>query len=449
MSIFQFLRIFWARRMIIIAAAISCVIGAYVVTRIVPPRWEASSRVMLNLLKPDPVTGQVVNGEAARGYVATQVQIIKDYSVAGQVADQLGWLSDPTLIADYQGRSKNDTRDFRRWIAQRVIDRTKTKLVEGSNILEITYWSTTPSGAKLVADALRKAYIDQSVRFKRDDAAQSADWYETQAKKAQTELDAAQVAKAGYEKENGIVMSNDKTDLESARLSALANIANNSAGSSAGGGSPLSAASSELTQLDAAIGQAAKVLGPNHPDLQAMRAKRAALASQVAQERANAGAGVPGAGAAERALNSQKTKVIGERDKLARLSQLQDEVDLRRDQFNKISTRAADAREGSAVVDVGLTPLGNAVTPASPVFPNVPLIMFGSLGLGLAFGVAIALLAELMGRRVRGVEDLQRAVDVPVLAVVGGSAKDGAQSARSVNGRLRQLAPVRNKASQA
>jgi len=100
------------------------------------------------------VTGLVI-GNSAMAYVNTQMELVTDYSVAGRAADQLGWLGDPRLIARYQNRPKSDERDFRRWLAQIVIDRTKTKVPEGSNILEITYYGTTPSEAKAVADSLR------------------------------------------------------------------------------------------------------------------------------------------------------------------------------------------------------------------------------------------------------------------------------------------------------
>ena len=96
MSIIQFLRILWARRWVILAGTASCVIGAIIVALILPPRWEAHSRVMLDLVKPDPVTGQVIQNASTRAYVATQVELIKDYSVAGQVADDLHLFSDPT-----------------------------------------------------------------------------------------------------------------------------------------------------------------------------------------------------------------------------------------------------------------------------------------------------------------------------------------------------------------
>jgi succinoglycan biosynthesis transport protein ExoP len=426
MSLVQFLRIVWARSWVILAATISCVAGAAIVIVIVPPRWEANSRVLLNLLKPDPVTGQVIAVNATRAYVATQTELIKDYSVAGQVADQLGWLSDPELIQQYRQRPPNDVRDFRHWLAQLVIDRTKANVLEGSNILEITYTATTPDNAKVVADALRKAYIDASLAFRRDDANQNADWYAQQADKAKMDLTTAESAKAAYERENGIILQDDKTDLQTARLRALATARDSTGPAAAAVASAPSAASIQLAQIDAEIAQASQSLGPNHPELQGLRAKRTAIASLIADDRANAAARgteagtVKAAGAAvlDRAVEAQKALVFAERDKLARLNQLQAEVDLRRDLYNKTAARTAELRQEAAVADPGLTVLGSAVTPQSPVFPNKPLIYLGSIGLGLAMGVLLALLTELFNRRVRGIEDLQSAVDIPVLAVI-------------------------------
>src|SRR6478609_4574591 len=122
MSIVQFLRILWARRWIILGLTATCMVGALIVASILPPRWEAHSRVMLELVKPDAVTGQVIQSASTRAYVATQKELIKDYAVAGQVADDLGLLSDPSLIRQYQSRPESDKRDFRRWVTQLIVD---------------------------------------------------------------------------------------------------------------------------------------------------------------------------------------------------------------------------------------------------------------------------------------------------------------------------------------
>src|SRR5215475_8610620 len=255
MSLAQFWRILWARKLIILGAAFFCLLGGIVATLIVAPRWKAEAHVYLNLLKPDPVTGEIL-GAASRTYVATQIKLIEDYGVTGLAVDKLGWLSDPQLIEAYQRRPQSDTRDFRRWLAQTISDRTKADLMDGSNILDITYTGSDPESAKAAANAVMQAYIDTSVAFRRAEANKNADWFALQAQKLKTELQSAQATETKYEKESGVVMQNDKTDVDSARMAALAAQSD----AAEGGG-----AEAQLAEVDAEIKQASQTLGPNHP----------------------------------------------------------------------------------------------------------------------------------------------------------------------------------------
>jgi len=425
MSIIQFFRIIWARRMMVLAATVSCLVGALLLTVILPARYDSNARVLLGLLKPDPVTGMVISGPATGAYVATQTELVTDFNVAGQVADALGWPTDPNLIAQYHGRGGGDHRDFEHWIAQRVIDNTKAKLVEGSNILEITFTAPNPTDAKAVAEILQKAYLQVSLRLRRDDARSNADWYDQQAEKARVQLNAAEDARTAYERANGVLMQDDKLDVESARLQTLVQqgVATMPVIPGAEQASP---STIELAQIDAQIAQQSKILGPNHPDLQALKERRAATAALAAkdlaaQRRATgaaAGATSAGASALNRAVEAQKSRVIAQRDKQEKLKQLQTEVDLRRDQYDKTAAHAAELRQEAAATDSGLTALGPATTPKSPSFPNYLLIIPGSIALGLAVGVLVSLLAELLGRRVRSIADAESVADIHVIAVI-------------------------------
>lgn len=434
MSLIQFVRIFWARRWLIIAATTSCLIGAFIVTAILPPRWEAHSRVMLNVMKPDPVTGQIIAAQEGRAYAATQIELITDTGIAGQVAEKLGWLTDPTLIASYQKRSKSDQRDFRSWLSQLIVDNTKAKLIEDSNILEISYTGSSASNAKAVVDILRKVYIQDSLLTRREDAERSAEWYEQQAAKAKTALDQAVEAETTYEKANGVVMANEKMDSESARLQAL----------TASGGISMptpyiaqgnSSADFELAQIDSQIAASAKVLGPNNPEMQALHSRRAALAVVSAQEkaasRAAASGANSGAGALERAVADQKSRIIADSSKIGHLQQMQNDVNLQRDELGKLSEKVAQFREEALVSDAGITALGPPSTPKAPSFPNYTLIITGSIVLGGGLGVLVALLMELLGRRIRGVEDLASLHDLPVVGVVSAPRSPARQRART------------------
>jgi uncharacterized protein involved in exopolysaccharide biosynthesis len=440
MSIIQFLRILWARAALIVACTVFTFLGGLVVTLLVQPRYEATARVMLNILKPDPVTGRVTAAADLGPYIDTQRELIKDYRVTAPVVAALNWETDPQKIAQYQARPASDNRDFKRWLAQVISDRTSAKFASGT-IFEISFTSPYPLEAKVGAEGLRRSFMDYTLAARRQDATRNAQWFSIQADAARKSAEEAQLARAAYERANGIVMQGDQAgsqqDVESARLQALVGAAASAPTAAMSAPFTVSSQSSlQLAQIDAALAQNAEKLGPNHPQMQQLRAQRALVASVVAKEAAAARAGPSNTamvGAIARELQDQKTRVIGQRDKIERLRQLQSEVDLRREQYKKTAERAADLTLEAGIADSGLSPIGVVVTPTKPAFPNKPLILGGALGLGAGLGLVLAVLVELLNRRVRGVEDLDFDGGLECLAVVGSAApkrrKSSGQSA--------------------
>jgi polysaccharide biosynthesis transport protein len=446
MSIIQVLRILWARAYLIVICTVCTTVGGAAVVLLVQPRYEASSRIMFSLLKPDPVRGEdSFNFNNLGPFVDTQKELLKDYRVTGPVVDRLGWLSDPDRIAAYQARPPSDTRDFRRWLAQQVADRTRANLVSGT-VFEITFTSPAAEEAKLGAEALRQSFMEYTLASRRQDATRNAQWYLGQAELARKRAEEAQLAKAAFERANGIVMQGDQAgsqqDIDSARLAALVNQA--ASAPTAAMSAPVTVSSSsslQLAQIDAALAQNAEKLGPNHPQMQQLRAQRALVAKVVAEEQAAAKAGPSNAamiGAISRELQQQKNRVISQRDKIERLRQLQSEVDLRREQYKRTAERAAELNLEAGVADPGMTSMGVVVTPTQPAFPNRPLIMLGSILLGGGLGLVLAVLVELLNRRVRGVEDLDIGPGLSCLAVIGGAK----QVARSGGPESETAAPV-------
>ena len=86
------------------------------------------------------------------------------------------------------------------------------------------------------------------------------------------------------------------------------------------------------------------------------------------------------------------------------------------------------------------------MTPKDPLFPNMLLIIPGSIFLGMAIGVLVALLTELFGRRVRSAEDLQSAFDVPVLAVIGSPVRRRGNARRDNRRERRERTPAKKTA---
>ncbi|MET0269215.1 MAG: Wzz/FepE/Etk N-terminal domain-containing protein [Sphingomonas sp.] len=437
MSFIQFFRILWARKLIVIGTTLVCFLAALVSSYVLPERYEARSRVMMDLIQPDPVTGQSISSAFARAYTRTQTQLIKDYRVTGAVVDALGWTSSPELLARFNSVPHENNIDFRRWLAQIVSAGTTANAIEASNILEITYTSINPQTARVIADAVRDAYVGQNLAFKRETAAKSAVWFDRQAASVREQLAAAEARKTAYERANRIVLQDDQSDSESTRLKALSGqVASASAAAAMAGGSP---AALQLAQLDARIASTAETLGPNHPELQALREQRAAVARASAQERAAMQVGGPVGPSIDSQVAAAESRVIAQRGKVEEARRLQTDVIVLRDQYAKTTAKAAEYRQQAQSNESGLTLLGSAVAPEQPVFPNMPLIIFGSIGAGLALGVLAALITEMLSRRVRGIEDLT-GTGVPVLVVVrnGGA---GRRSQAPLLERLRLRAP--------
>jgi uncharacterized protein involved in exopolysaccharide biosynthesis len=434
MSIAQFLRILWARRNVIILSLTVCLAAAVLVGKLLPARFTAHSRIMLDVVKPDPVTGAVMSGQFARAYTATQVELITDYRVAIRAAELLDWTNSPQLISMYRSRSSSDARDFSHWLAQIVIDGTDAKLIEGSNILDISYTTSSPEVAAKVADAIRESYVDQAIALSREDANTNAEWFDKQAAKVRTELTAAEQQKAEFERANGIVLDQDMVDEDSKRLSALA------ASAQAGPVMPQIAAvnplAGQLGQIDAQIAEAAKVLGPNNPQLVAMKRQREALAASASAAAPRLAGGGPSLTAL---YNAQQAKVLADRGKANEARQLAMSVAALRDQYQKTLARSVDLRQQSESNDSGMTLLASASLPQSPSFPRWGLIIPGAIGFGLVLGVMAALLAELSMRRVRGPEDL-KALATPLLGMM--SVQPTVTSKRRWFRRRRELEPA-------
>jgi uncharacterized protein involved in exopolysaccharide biosynthesis len=174
----------------------------------------------------------------------------------------------------------------------------------------------------------------------------------------------------------------------------------------------------QLAQVDAQLASSLQTLGPNHPDIIALRQQRSALASAAAQERAAAARSMGGGGPSlSSQVSQQQQKVIGQRGKIDELRKIQASIDVLRDQYNKTMSRSGELSLEGASRESGVTLLGSAVAPLKPSSPKTLLILMGSIAVGLGLGVVISLGTEFLHRRVRGVEDVSIG-SIPVIGVM-------------------------------
>ena len=123
------------------------------------------------------------------------------------------------------------------------------------------------------------------------------------------------------------------------------------------------------------------------------------------------------------ALAAQKAKVIAQSDKIGKLTQLQNEADMRREVYIRSSAKVAQYRQEAGTGEAGIVALGSAAAPKAPAFPNYMLIIPGAIVLGFLVGVMVALLMEFFARRVRSPEDLGVLDNIPLIGVIAAPAR--------------------------
>lgn len=412
-------RVLWARRLIVIMALLGCVIGGVYVVATAPRIYIARARVILDLVKMDEGSGQVMSKDFAEPYVASQLYFLKDIDVTGRVVQQFGWLDDPLVVEQFSQRAGGGETDMLAWMARGVSSATSATLLPDSNVMEIQYRSTSPAAARQIVESIRNAYVEASLQRRRNTATDQGAWYEERAKQLQGEIVQLASVRDRLQKETGIIFKGDDVDVETARLRRLAAnpplpVAVRSANDSIYARS--------LDRLDQTIAQQSAVLGPNHPTIQALRRRRAVLESQANAEQQVAQAAVAQALSTSQRLvastDLQRQKVNSQASSVATLRQVQDQIAVMRDLYRQMVGRSVAQEQKSRVSETELVPVGEAEADPKPYFPNPALIMGGTAGLGLVLGSTLALFIELLSRRVRGVRDLAAATMAPVLGAV-------------------------------
>ncbi|WP_199556203.1 GNVR domain-containing protein [Sandaracinobacteroides hominis] len=439
MSIIQFLRILLARWKLILAATLACMVVATTIAMLLPKRYPATARVLLDI-KSDPVTGEALGGRNDRGYLGTQMLVIRDMRVAGAVVDKLGLANDPAMIAAYEasGRTAADG-GIRAWLGQQIIDNTESGMVSGSNILEIRYQADNPDRAKAIVALIREAYIDESLRLRTDRAGRTGDWFREQTDKSREALSTAERDLSAFMVKNNIILVGG-VDSESAKLSALQAALQQAQGAQSATDAAVTVRLAsdpvadqlqvQLASIEDELALAGARLGPEHPTYKSILARRNTLQRQINIARSKSAAGVSAQSGAvrqsigelEKQVAAQSKLVLDRKPVLDELFRLSREVDLKRQQYEAALARTDQLRLQADQSEAGLVVMGDPQASRSPSYPKVNLIVALSALFGFGLGVLAALIAEFIARRVRGHEDLSFASGVPVLVTVGAAA---------------------------
>jgi polysaccharide biosynthesis transport protein len=310
----------------------------------------------------------------------------------------------------------------------------------GLNTIAITvaFKYDNPQKAQIVAQQFVDRFLEADASTQASQAADSVNFLTEQASQVQAQIAELEGRATRIRAENGLVLAlGQSTGNQAADISRIdSQIAGLQAENSKLAVSPVTSDSSAVSSAEAQLRVAQAKYSDSHPDVVAARAqveaaRRAAAAApsgpnpsaaQVAANRAQINT-------LERArgmLNSQSSSTLAAQSRapalLAQVEQLEKHADTLREQYRgigvKLQAAQIQARMESEQKGERLTLADPPVVPDSPAWPNRPMIIFGSIAGGLAFGLALMMAVELVLRPIRGTAALKHALGQAPLAVI-------------------------------
>lgn len=445
MTFSQFLSILKARWVSALAVLLLTVGTAVGVSLILPKQYTATAAVVVDVKSPDPIAGMVLGAMAMPSYMATQVDIITSSRVAQQVVRTLK-LTENTELRDQWLDETEGAGNFEAWVADLLSKKLDVKPSRESNVINVGYTAPDPRFAAALANAYVQAYVSTSLDLRVAPAKQYNSFFETQSKDLRAALETAQSKLSDYQREHGILVTDERLDVETQRLNELSSqLVAIQAQAAESRSRSAQARSSSADQLQDVINnpviaglradlsrQQAKLeelnarLGEAHPQVQELKANIAELRLRIDAEtkRVSGSMGINNMinssreGEVRGSLEAQRTRVAKMKEQRDEAAVLIKDVETAQRAFDAVSQRLTQTSLESQTNQTNLSVLTPATEPAKHSSPKLLLNTLVSIFLGGLLAIGFALLRELTDRRVRSIEDLTEALGVPLLGTL-------------------------------
>jgi len=213
-QLFLVLRARWRFAARVFLAVVALVV---LVTLILPKQYLATATVVVQG-KADPLSNSAAYPALLPSDIATQVDIIESRRVAQRAVKLLKLDESREFKEQWQRHGKGDLVG---WIADELQKKVTVVPSKESDVIGIAAkWGDAKFAAAL-ANAWAEAYIDTNIELKVDSAKQYAAWFNDQSRTLRADLEAKEKRLADFQNAAGIVATDDKLDVENARLQEL------------------------------------------------------------------------------------------------------------------------------------------------------------------------------------------------------------------------------------
>ena len=394
-----------------------------VVTALLPRQYLATASLVLDI-KPDPIAGSYP-GLVSNTLVTTQVDVLMSERVARRVIRNLKLLDQTALIAQWQAEAELQPMD--QWLLEMLRKRVEIRPSRESNVIQVSYRAMDAKAAAALANGFVQAYLDTAIELRVDPARQFSSFFNERSREARSALSSAQARLATFEARQGLLVTDERLDVENARLAELSSQVAVAMGQRSDAASRLQAAQqrplqelpdvlshsvvsglrAEHSRMAARLEELDAKLGPKHPQRQEAAAGLAELEQRIEAESKRVGAGIESHHVITQSrLASLQAQLAAQRDRVLQMKAARNEASvLSREVEN--AQRGYDALMGrqqltqleSQTTQAQANWLSAAAPPSQPDSPRPVLNMLLAAFFGAVLAIAVAWVVESRAQR--------------------------------------------------
>ncbi len=444
MTFQQFLAILRARW--VVAFVVFSVIagGTLLVSLLLPKTYSATASVVIDM-KPDPLGAFAATALLTPSMVETQVDIVQSDRVASRVVRNLNLSQNPQIRAQWMDSTKGEG-DFDFWLAETFQRSLDVRPSRSSGVVSITYRAPDARFAGALANAFAKAYLEVALELRVDPARQYTAFFDKRSKEAREMLEQAQAKATAFQRENSLLATDERLDIETARLNELSTqlvllqglssesgIRQTQAQSSGADkmqevlANPLiGSLKADLSRAEARQKELGARFGDSHPQMVEARASIDELKAKIDAEtrRVVGGVGVSNTISKQReteiraSLDAQRAKVLKLKAIRDESNVLQREAENAQLAYQQVVARMNQTSLESQSNQTNISLLSEARIPNQPSAPRILLNTALASILGFVLAIAAALGVESVDRRVRLPADIVDAVGLPIIGSI-------------------------------
>jgi chain length determinant protein EpsF len=417
---------------------------AFAFTLLMKKKYAATAAVVLDVKSPDPIAGVVLPGMTVSGYMATQVDVLQSERVVLRAVHALGLDEDADLRAAWEQQTEGQG-SFASWLAEGVMLKLDARPSKDSNVIQVSYTATNPQVAANTANAIVKAYVETTLELRTEPAKQYNSLFDETTKSLREGLEVAQAKLSAFQQKKGIIATDERLDVENARLSelstqlvALQAAANESGSRQREAGARgdqmqealnnpmITTLSADLARQEARLQEIGQRLGDQHPQVIELRANIKELRSRLNAERGRITGSLNINNTVNQSrLESLQSSIEAQRNKVLQMKSLRDEAAvLQRDvsnaqrEYDLAFAKRSQSTLESQATQTNVSILKVATPPPFPTSPRMRLNLAAGALLGLLLAIATAIQRERRDWRLRIDTDVIDVLNQPLLGVL-------------------------------